>query len=126
MVNEPDTTTYSDVTVQTYIETYPLVDMLGQPPYVRSTTTPYAMIANIYWTATYDLNAAAADILTEKAAVLGQDFDFSADGGSYTRSQAYQQMMSLARHYRARRSPKTITLRPEPIDTVQLGSEDDD
>lgn len=128
MVNEPLTTTYSDLAIQTYIESYPLIDALGQPPYIRSTTAPFTLVANPWWTATYDLNAAAADIWEEKAAILSQDFDFSADGGNYSRSQAYEQAMKQARNFRARRSVGTITMRPEPDDLSSLayGEEDDD
>jgi endonuclease/exonuclease/phosphatase family metal-dependent hydrolase len=89
---EPDGSNgYDDPTLTEIIERYPLVDVDG-----------------------YDLNAAAADVWAEKAAVLAGDFDFSADGGQYSRSQAHQQAMQMSRYYRARRSPRTITARMEP------------
>ena len=66
------------------------------------------------WTPTYDLNAAAADIWVEKAGVFAGDFDFAADGASYTRSQAYEQAMKQARHFSARRSHKTMTMQSSP------------
>jgi len=114
MVNEPTTDTYSDDDMADAIERYPLVDARGESPLVESTTTPGTLTENDDWTATYDLNAAAADIWSEKAAILAQDFDFAADGAKYNRSQAYDQAMQTSRYYQARRAPKTVTARPEP------------
>lgn len=115
MTGEPGTETYTDTDIQAYIEAHPLEDARGEGPWVESTTTPGTLEANPDWTATYDLNAAAADVWEEKAAVLAGDYDFQADGGSYSRSQAYDQAMRQARHFRSRRSVRTITLRPEPL-----------
>jgi hypothetical protein len=114
MVNELLDTTYSNTDLAATIERYPLVDALGNDPLVKAGTYPETLIENDDWTATYDLNSAAADIWQEKAAPLGGDYDFSADGASYSRSQAHQQAMQMARYYRARRSPNVIMLRPEP------------
>lgn len=123
MVNEPTTETYSDEIVAEYIERYPLEDGRGEYPWVESETNPGTLEENPDWTATYDLNAAAADLWAEKAAITAQDFDFEADGGKYTRSQAYRQCMQQSRYYRSRRSVKTITQRPEPL---MQGSEEID
>lgn len=115
MVNEPTETTYSDELVAEYIERYPLVDARGENPLVESETTPGTLEENEDWTATYDLNAAAADIWAEKAAGVSCNFDFSADGGRYDRSQVYEQYMKNSRYYRSRRAVQTITQRPEPL-----------
>lgn len=115
MTAEATTDTYSDDDLEGYIERYPLVDARGEDPWIESETTPGTLEENPDWTPTYDLNAAAADIWAEKSATLAQDYDFQADGGQYSRSQAYQQAMAQSRYYRSRRSPKTITLRPEPL-----------
>jgi hypothetical protein len=112
MVNEPTTTTYSDADLQGYIETYPTVDENGEAPRVESTTTFGEMMANPDWTATYDLHAAAAAIWEEKASPGAQNYDFSADGGSYSRSQAFEQAMKMVRFHLSRRNPSTITLVP--------------
>jgi hypothetical protein len=115
MVNEPTVTTYGDVELKTRIEAYPLMDELGTEPYYWDySTTPPSQVANTDWLATYDLNAAAADIWDEKAGVLSEDYDFSADGGNYTRSQAYEQAAKQARKYHAHKSAKAIRLRPFP------------
>ncbi len=112
MVAEPTVTTYSDSTLEDYIETDPVVDENGESPRVPSTTTPGEMMANPDWTATYDLHAAAAAIWTEKAAAVNHLHDFSADGGTYTRSQMYTQAMQQARFHLSRRNPKTIIMTP--------------
>ena len=128
MVNEPTDTTYSDVALITTIEKYPLVDIMGQPPYIRSTTAPFTLIANTWWDPNYDLNAAAADIWDEKAGALAASFDFSADSSTFNRSQAYEHATQRARLYRSRRSLTTTTMRPEPDDLSALayGETDDD
>lgn len=111
----PGTTTYTDDDIRAFIEAHPLEDARGEGPWVESATTPGTLEVNPDWTPTYDLNAAAADVWEEKAAVLAQDFDFQADGGNYSRSQAYEQAMKQARHFRSRRSFNTVTMRPEPL-----------
>lgn len=101
---------YSDTQIQGYIETYPLMDERGEQPYTWDTSTsPPTQDANEDWISTYDLNAAAADIWDERAADVAQDFDFSADGGSYHRSQVAAQYQQRARYYRSRRVPRTHT-----------------
>jgi hypothetical protein len=113
---ETSTDTYADADIQGYIEAYPLIDERGEAPYSWDTTTePPTQEDNDDWIPTYDLNQAAADIWQEKAGQLAGDFDFQADGASYTRSQAYQQAMQQARHFRSRRSLRTFAMRPEPF-----------
>lgn len=115
MVNETDEYgDYTDSDLEDYIERYPRMDERGQKPYTYDTSTsPPTEEENDDWVPTYDLNAAAADIWEEKAAALAADFDFSADGASYTRSQKYQQAKDMAAHYRRRRSATTVTQRPD-------------
>jgi len=124
MTGEVSTGTYSDTEMAEFIELYPLEDGRGEGPLIESETDPGTLETNPDWTATYDLNAAAATIWAEKAATLSQDFDFTADGGSYHRSQAYEQAMKQSRYYQSRRSMKGITLRPEPL--LQGSEEEDD
>ncbi len=115
MVGEPTVTTYTDALIQGFIEAHPLTDARGENPLVESETTPGTLEENPDWTATYDLNAAAADVWDEKAATLAANFDFEADGGRYDRRQAFDNAQRMSRHYRARRSPSTITAFPEPL-----------
>jgi len=115
MVDEPNIVTYDDDTLDDYIEAYPLMDALGTNPLETDfTTTPPTISERDEWIPTYDLHAAAADIWEEKVAVLADEFDFKADGGSYSRSQKYLQYMAKARHHQSRRSAKTIKLFVEP------------
>lgn len=102
MTNERTDANYANEDIQAAIEKYPLVDANGFSPDQDN------------WTATYDLNAAAADIWEEKASARTERFDFSADGASYDRSQTYEMAMKQARYYRSKRSPATIQLESTP------------
>jgi hypothetical protein len=108
MVAEPTTTTYSDATLITYIETYPHMDQFGEE------SLDAWGDANTDWTPTYDLHAAAADIWEEKAATVSHRVDFNADGGSYSVSQQYEQYMKQCRYHRARRMPSTAKMFRSP------------
>ena len=48
----------------------------------------------------YDLYGAAADLLETETASWATSYDFSADGGSYSRSQAFKQLGELIATYR--------------------------
>lgn len=110
MVSERTDATYNDALLTTIIETYPAVDENGENPRIPSTTVPGEMMVNPDWTDTYDLHSAAASIWEEKAGALAGNFDFSADGGNFSRSQANAMMMRQARYHLSRRNPKTIVL----------------
>jgi hypothetical protein len=115
MVDEPTEATYDDDLIDDYIESYALLDVLGTDPYeIDFTTEPPSLSERDEWIPTYDLNAAARDIWEEKAAAVAENFDFSADGGKYSRSQKYDQYMKKARFHGSRRSMKTIKLYPSP------------
>jgi hypothetical protein len=125
MVNEPTITTYTDAILAASIERYPCMDERGQMPYSWTSATPPVRDPNESWMETYDLAAAAAEIWSEKAGVLAQDFDTSADGASLSRSQAYEQAMKQSRYYGSRRRASTITLYPSPRmvnDTVEINA----
>lgn len=127
-------TTYTNDVLDDYIEAYPLLDERGEPPYAwDATTSPPTQDTNEDWIATYDLNAAAADVWDEIAAGLSAGFDFSAEGRSFNRSQAFAHAQARARYYRSRRTPKTMTLIQWPEenaanDTAWIGNlpEEDD
>lgn len=106
---------YDDTALAEYIERYPVLDERGEKPYTWNTaTTPPTQTANTAWIATYDLHAAAAEIWQERASTVAQDFDFSADGGNYSRSQVYQQYMKNAAYHDSRRAIDTIAAAPWP------------
>jgi len=103
---------YDDELMAEYIERYPLMDEEGYMPDEDE------------WTARYDVNRAAADVWNEKAAALARDYDFSADGANYSRSQAYEQAMKQARYYLSRSAIKTVTTYKFPrtqLDDDELG-----
>jgi hypothetical protein len=50
----------------------------------------------------HDVYGVAADLLEMELSNLGRQYDFAADGGSYTRSQKYQNLRLLADQYRNR------------------------
>jgi hypothetical protein len=127
MVAEPTQTTYSNDAIASYIETYPRLDEQGNEPYTLTSDTPPEREVNTAWIPTYDLNAAAADIWEEKAAAWTDKYDFTADGGNYSRSQAYDMCMKQCRYYRARRMPTSSRLHKYPDeggknDTVWIGN----
>lgn len=110
MIAEPSTNLYSDAKLTDIIETYPTVDENGESPRVPSTLVPGTMMVNPDWTETYDLHSAAAACWEEKAGTAADKFDFTADGGTYVRSQIYQNAMRQARWHMSRRNPGTIIL----------------
>lgn len=112
MVSEPGNGAYPDWVLVEYIERFPLEDSTGQEPY-ELVDGEYENNAD--WMPTYDLNSAAAEVWDEKAAAAAANFDFTADGGTYHRSQVHKAYEGRARYYRSRRAITSITQRPEPL-----------
>lgn len=111
MVDEPTTTTYSDDLLTTFIEAHPVMDELGNMPYTWTTaTSPATKVVNVGWIPTYDLNAAAGDIWSEKAAALAKEYSFSADGGNYQVSEKLNQAQRMASYFQSRRSMRVIPI----------------
>lgn len=105
---ESEGSVFSDLDFQEALERYPLTDSSGVDP------------SEADWLGRWDVFAAAADIWDEKSAALSGDFDFSADGASYSRSQAYQNAVSQAKSMRARASAKSVTIKIDPpIETFE-------
>ena len=120
MTAEPTTTTYSDALVTGFIEDHPLMDDLGTDPYYWTETGTAAPTKtdNDDWYPTYDLNAAAGDIWEEKAAGLAAYYDFKADGGDYSMSQAYEHAQKRAKYYRSRSAIVVIELVKKPDESA--------
>ena len=115
MIDEPETTTYDDDALDTYIERYPTMDVLGTTPIeVDYSTEPPTLSEKDEWIPTYDLHAAAADIWLEKSATVAEDYNVTADGSTLKRSDVQKQYKEQSRIHRARRKPGTVTLRVEP------------
>jgi hypothetical protein len=120
MIAESTTATYDDQTLRELIMNYPCVDENGESPRVPAAEVSASILYNDEdvqvdnpdWTATYDLHRAAAAVWEEKAGSVAHRFDFNADGGNYSRSQAYEQYMQQARYHLARRNPSTIIMVP--------------
>lgn len=110
MIGEPTTTAYSDVLLERLIADHAIADYNGQEPYLYYGLAGDLRQDNLYWLATYDLNATAADIWREKASVVVQHYTFSADGGSYQRSDLYKNAMAQARHFDSRRAATTTNM----------------
>jgi len=58
----------------------------------------------------YDLYAAAADALEARAGMVALQYDFSADGATYNRSQQMQALLALARQYRGMARPTVVRM----------------
>lgn len=118
--------TYTDPVLAEIIERYPVRDEQGEAPYtLSSVTTPPEQVANESWIPTYDLAAAAAEIWDEKAGDSAGDFDFSADGGSYTRSQTFDHARRMANLWRSRKRAVSVRVMPAPrrsADTPWIGN----
>lgn len=118
MTNELTSVNYTDALIISFIEDYPIPDGLGYFPDDNLSTDGEVQNTGSFstgsWTPTYDLHAAAADIWDEKAGKLADKFDFSADGGQYSRSQGYKQALEMAKYHRARRKPANSMLRKRP------------
>lgn len=87
MVNEPTSVTYSDDSLGTRIEVYPLKDNSG------------VAFPDAAWVPTYDLNQVASELWMEKAAALASVYSFSADGASFQRAQLYDHAVAMSNHY---------------------------
>ena len=97
MIGEPSETTYLYPDLAEALERWPLPDAVGLEPDVAA------------WAATYDVHAAAAEILADKASVAACEYD-SADGGGMKqyRSQKFTHYMKLSRHHSARRHALSV------------------
>jgi hypothetical protein len=108
---EPTAATYTDAQMQAFIEACPLVDELGTIPYTWDLSTdPPIKIATPQWIATYDLNVAAAEVWSEKAAAVAVLFTFSADGGNYDQNAKHEHYMKMASLYRSRRAWRQVPM----------------
>ena len=119
MVAEPTAATYNDTLLTDIIETYPMMDERGTMPYYWTQTGGVpTQTENTAWYPTYNLNMAAAQVWEEKAATIADRYDFSADGGNYSRSQAYKHASERAKHYRSLRGVTTFRLHKSPKESA--------
>jgi len=97
MVAEPTEAIYSDTVLASLIERNPTYDTDGNRP------------DDDDWVATYDLNRTASAVWIEKAAALSSNFNFSADGGSFHRSEAHAHAVKMAGLYASKSAPVVVT-----------------
>lgn len=81
---------FSDAAIEDVIELYECIDSAGYLPDEDDYTT------------TYDIYAAAADIVDQRAAAAATLYDTSADGANLSRNQITQNLTALASRLRAR------------------------
>lgn len=97
MVAEPTPATYSDDVLVAAIKRYPVPDPEDVYPDEPG------------WIPSYDLAMAASEIWEEKGAALAANFDFNADGASFSKKQQYDHATGQARKWRSLRVPGNWT-----------------
>ncbi len=116
MIAEPTKRHYDDTALDTIIEQHPLHDLNGNHPYTEDSSGN--LITNPDWTATYDLNAAAADIWLEKSSrATEENFDHQETSGRSAlwrgKSAVTANAIKMHRLYAARRAAKSIHVQPQ-------------
>lgn len=113
MINEPTDETWTDYDLATLIEATACIDKYGKEP------------DDYGWKPTYNLYQAASELWLEKAAKVSDEFDFSADGGSFQRSQKQAMALKQAGYFESRSKALSLHLKQYPITSVgKFGWED--
>ncbi len=102
-VNEPTTATYDDVALADTIERYPVA-------YRDPTTGMRYEPGEQGWQPSYDLNAAAAEVWTEKAGLVAYQFNYSADGSRMDAGTVQQNYERMAQHYASKARPRSVKI----------------
>jgi hypothetical protein len=97
-VPEEKAEAFTDDLLRGFIEAHPVKDSKRLKP------------TDVGWVATYDLNAATADLWDLIAASLAALYDFSADGATFSRSQLMANARSMARSFRSRSHATSVPL----------------
>ena len=110
MVAEPDTTTYDDAALTSYLEAAVVTDRDTIPALQAGAWGDVTDVQYVPQPAVYDLHAAAAVIWEEKlAALIGAGtYDISVDGRSLSLGQKVQQYHGRMTYHLARRRVKSI------------------
>ena len=103
MVVEPTEVNYTDEDLTTMIEDTACRDSTGKDP------------DDSDWTATYNIFKVASEIWIEKAAQVANEFDFNADGGSFSRSQKQMMALKQASYYESRSKALSLQMKQEPM-----------
>jgi hypothetical protein len=108
MIAESTQTPYTDDILKETIALNPLIDRNDVEPLNTYTLT----IAGC-WVPTWDLNGAAADVWTEKAAAVACRVDTDADGLDIEQSVLHKHYLVQARFYGSRRVATSVQLMPQ-------------
>jgi hypothetical protein len=111
MIAEPDQTVYTDADLQVLADNCLVPDTEDRAPDEDGYIT------------TYDLNAVASIVWDMKASAIADEFTFSADGGTYQRSQKFEQYIRQANHYRSLSVAYTKRLKQTPKETSTYGDQ---
>ena len=108
-----DDATYTAAVLAEYVERYPVDDEDGRDP------------EDAEWEETYDLNAAAGDVWEEKASAIADLYNFTADGGTFNRSEAFEHARRQASHFRSRRFARSVKVRAaRPYNQTPIDDDD--
>ncbi len=125
MIHEATRRFYDDDSLDTHIEQHPLHDLNSNSPYMEDGSGN--LITNTDWTATYDLNATAADIWLEKSGRLTEEnFDHQESSGRSAlwrgKSAVTANAMRMHRLFSSRRAAKSVQVTPldNPAEEDQL------
>jgi hypothetical protein len=106
-------TDFSDAAITAVIELFEVMDGTGYEP------------SEDGYSATYDLYAAAADVVDQRSVAAATAYDTSADGATLSRNQVYQNLCRLASRLRSRSQARLVVI-PNQDTTVDNDDEDDD
>jgi len=91
-------TVFDDDVVTEVIESYPIMDGDGIYPDEDG------------WVPTYDLNRASAYLWLRIASLYAEQFDFNADGASYSRSQKHKHALKMAGFFNSLSRAKSVDI----------------
>lgn len=111
MIAEPTDANFTDATLQLLADNCLIPDSEDREP------------GDTDYIPTYDLNAVASIVWDMKASAIADEFDFSADGGSFQRSQKFQQYIKRANHYRGLSVASVKRMKQVPKETSTYGDQ---
>lgn len=97
-IAEPTEDTFTDEALAGIIEENAVSDVNYREP------------THLLWIETYDLNAAASDCWYIKAAALQNQMNFTADGGTYSAHQLYENALQQANVWRSKARAKSVKI----------------
>lgn len=105
-IAEPNSVKYSDNELTKRIESAAIMDKKGDKPDEPN------------WTPTYDLYLVASEIWLEKAGMVADEFDFSSDGGNFSRSQKSAAYLKQSSYYKSRSKAQSLMLVQRPLEKL--------